>query len=274
MQEADVVRLTDGDWTAAFDRLDALGGGVVRVPAGVTRSDPARIDLAAYPNLQNNVSIRGAGCGASRVNLGRGAGDGLSIVDSDGGDHFYLEITGVGFHGERDGVLFRLGRDDCEDAYNTCTLRITTNNGSSEATAACRLNHVLNTRHFGAHNAAHGTALDCRQVQFGGFTGSVSSRDGVSLEFSGYSMANVVEWLNVEACDDGVRIAGADANVTRFGMLYGANVDGTLWRHDAEVQSRIDAAFVGDDVARIDERTAGSYSVGLANVDFESAIEP
>lgn len=271
--DPDVVRLTDGDWRAAFDRLDAQGGGVVRVPAGVTRCEPARIDLAAYPNLQDNVAIRGGGCGTSRVDLGIGGGDGLSIVDGDGEDVFYVEITGVGFHGERDGVLFRLGRDDFADAYNSCTLRIATNNGSANGTAACRLNHVLNTQHFGVHNAASGTALDCRQVQFGGFTGSVSSRDGVSLELSGYSMANVVEWVNVEACDDGVRIAGADANINRFGMLYGANVDGTLWRHDAAVRTHIDAAFVADGVERIDARTAGRYTVGLSNQPFSTASE-
>ena len=268
---ADLVTLTDRGWTHAFDRLAARGGGVLWVPAGITTCDPARVDLANYPSLRNNVAIRGAGCGASRVDLGVGSGDGFSLVDGDGGDHFYLEITGVGFHGERDGVLFRLGQDDFDDAYNSCTLRIATNNGATDAVAACRLNHVLNTQHFGVHNAASGTALDCRQVQFGGITGSVSSRDGVSLALSGHSFANVVAWLNVEACDDGIRIADETATINRFGMLYGANVRGTLWRHDADAETRIDAAFVGEAVDRVDERTAGSYTVGLSNRPFEES---
>jgi len=269
----DDVRLEDGRWTDAFDRLDQRGGGVIRVPSGVTASEPTTIDLAEYPNLQNNVAIRGSGLAASVVDLGEGPGDGLSIVDGDGSDLFYTEITGVGFQGSRDGVLFRLGGDDLADAWNSCDLHFATNNGSPDATAACRLNYVLNSRHFGVHNAQGGIALDHRQVQFGGLTGSVSSNEGVSVRFGGRSFANVVEWLNVEACEDGVLIDGEEAAINRFGMLYGANVHGTLWRHEAPVDTRIDASFVGGAVERIDECTEGRYEVGLSNERFEHASE-
>ncbi|WP_248516724.1 hypothetical protein [Salinarchaeum laminariae] len=275
----DAVWLDDGDWAAAFDRLDQQGGGVIRVPAGVTASEPTTIDLAEYDDLQNNVSIRGAGLAASVVDFGKGPGDGLSIVatDGDGEDGrahvFYTEVTGVGFQGHRDGVLFRLGSDDFQDAFNSCDLRFATNNGSPDATAACRLNFVLNSRHYGVHNAQAGIALDQRQVQFGGLTGSVCSREGTSLRFGGQSFANVVEWLDVEACEDGVLIAGDEANINRFGMLYGANVHGTLWRHEAPVQTRIDAAYVGGNVENQDRSTDGSYSVGLTNKPFETANE-
>jgi len=260
------VTLEDGDWLDAFDRLDERGGGIIWVPAGVHDCDPVRVDLARYDALQNNVSIRGAGIGSSILHFGTGSGDGFSLVDSEGSDVFYTEIVGVGVWGERDGVLFRMGRDDCEDAYNSCQLRIATHNGSPDGTAACRLNYVLNTDHFGVHNAAAGTALELRGVQFGGLTGSVSSRQGHSLVMEGYTLANVVEWLNVEACDDGVRLVGNDVQINRFGMLYGANIDGTLWQHDAPVETRIDAAFVGDNVDTIGETTAGDVSVGLTNV--------
>jgi hypothetical protein len=265
------VRLQNGAWERAFDRLNERGGGVIHVPSGVHESDPVTIDLASYPDLRDNVAIRGEGMGASVVDLGDGPGDGFSLIDSDGSDLFYLEVTGVTFQGWRDGVLFRLGHDDFRDAYNSCTLRLATNNGNPEATASCRLNHVLNSRLFGVHNAEGGTALELRQFQFGGLTGSASSTEGTSLSLEGISMANVVEWLNVEACADGVHVTGSDANINRFGMLYGAHVSGTLWRHDADVRNRIDAAFVGDDVTAIDERTAGEYTVGLSNQPFESA---
>jgi len=92
--------------------------------------------------------------GTSKLDFGSGPGDGFTLADSNGGDFFYIEITGVGFQGQREGVLFRLGRDDHADAYNSCTLAFGTNNGSPDATAACRLNHVLNTRHFGVHNTS------------------------------------------------------------------------------------------------------------------------
>lgn len=268
-----VVGLDDGDWERAFRRLDDQGGGVIRVPSGVVATPPTRIDLAEYPDVGNAIAIRGAGMGSSVLDLGTGPGDGLALVDSDGGDRFYLELTDVQLRGSRDGVLFRLGRDDFADAYNSCLLRFATNNGSRDGTAACRLNHVLNSDHFGVHNAAGGTALEFRQVQFGGFRGSVSSRRDVSLELQGYSFANVIEWLNVEACADGVRLVGDDCTINRFGMLYGANVDGTLWRHDGTVQSRIDAAYVGDDVAQVDERTAGAYTVGMSNHPFNGAAD-
>jgi hypothetical protein len=260
------VILEDGDWVDAFDRLDERGGGVIWVPAGVHECDPVRIDLAQYDALKNNVAIRGVGLGSSILHFGEGTGDGFAIVDSDGSDVFYAEILGVKFRGERDGVLFRLGRDDCEDAYNSCQLRLSTHNGSPDATAACRLNCVLNTDHFGVHNSLAGTALELRQVQFGGLTGSVSSRRDQSLLLGGYTMANVVEWLNVEACEDGIRIIGSDAQINRFGMLYGANIDGTFWQHDGSVETRIDAAFVGDNVDTIGDTTAGDVSVGLTNV--------
>jgi len=265
------VALRSAGWEDAFRRLDERGGGVIYVPNGTHETDPATVDLATYPNLGNGVAIRGDGLGASVVDLGAGAGDGLSIEHSDGGDLFYLEVRDVQFVGRREGVLFRLGRDDCSDAYNSCTLDFATNNGHPEGTAACRLNHVLNSRHFGVHNAEGGIALQLRQFQFGGITGSVSSRADVSLEFRAYSMANVVEWLNVEACADGVLIAGGDSNINRFGMLYGANVSGTLWRHEANVRTRIDTAFVGDNVQNIDEKTAGEYTVGLSNQPFALA---
>jgi hypothetical protein len=265
------VRLVDGDWQTAFRRLNESGGGVISVPAGVHQSEPTTVDVADYPNLGDDVSIRGAGLGASVVDLGTGGGDGLSIVDGDGSDRFYLEVSGVQFRGEREGVLFRLGRDDYEDAFNSCTLSFATNNGHPEGTAACRFNHVLNSRHFGVHNAAGETALQLRRVQFGGITGSVRCNRGVSMELTGYTFANVIEWLNVEACHDGVRIVGEKPNINRFGMLYGANLDGTLWRHDAPGKTRIDAAFVGDSVATVDERTAGRYTVGLSNASFASA---
>ncbi|AGN01830.1 hypothetical protein L593_09425 [Salinarchaeum sp. Harcht-Bsk1] len=278
---SDGVRLDDGDWERAFERLDEQGGGVIRVPTGVTASEPARIDLADYPNLQNNVSIRGSGLAASVVDFGEGPGDGLSLVatdsDVDDGDDrthvFYTEITGVGFQGARDGVLFRLGSDDFADAWNSCDLHLATNNGSPDATAACRLNFVLNSRHFGVHNTTGGVALDQRQVQFGGLNGAVSSKQGVSLRLGGGSFANVIEWLNVEACEDGVLIDGDEANINRFGMLYGANVDGTLWRHEAPVETRIDAAYVAGAVETIDRCTEGSYSVGLSNEPFATAID-
>jgi hypothetical protein len=260
------VTLRDGDWVDAFERLDDRGGGIIRVPAGIHDCDPVSIDLADYGALHNNVSIRGAGIGSSILHFGEGGGDGFALVDSEGSDVFYTELLSVGFRGERDGVLFRLGRDDFADAYNSCQLRLATHNGSPDATAACRLNHVLNTAHFGVHNTLAGTALELRQVQFGGLTGSASSRRGRSLLLEGYTMANVVEWLNVEACEDGVRITGPDAKINRFGMLYGANVHGTLWHHDAPVETGIDAAFVGDNVETIAETTAGDVSVGLSNV--------
>jgi len=125
---------------------------------------------------------------------------------------------------------------------------------------------VLNTDHFGVHNALAGTALEMRHVQFGGLTGSVSSRRGRSLVMQGFTMANVIEWLNVEACEDGVHLTGDEARINRFGMLYGANIHGTLWQHDAPVETRIDAAFVGDNVDTVGETTAGDVSVGLTNV--------
>lgn len=262
---SEAVTLRWGDWHDAFRRLDERGGGVIWVPPGTQRSEPTTIDLADYEAVGDDVSIRGAGLGTSVVDFGRGAGDGFSIIDSAGSDLFYVEITGLSFTGERSGVLVRLGRDDFGDAYNSCTLAFATNNGAPDATAACRLNHVLNTRHFGVHNAVGGVALDCRQFQFGGITGSTSSRQGVSLRLSGYSMANVVEWLNVEACEDGVWIVGEDCDINRFGMLYGANVAGTLWRQDAPVTTRIDAAYVGDNVQTVAESTAGEVSVGIAN---------
>jgi hypothetical protein len=260
-----VVTLADGDWTDAFRRLDEQRGGIIWVPPGTHDCEPTTVDLADYDSLDDNVAIRGGGLGASVLDFGAGAGDGFSLVDSEGDDLFYTEITGVRFQGSRDGVLFRLGKDDCTDAYNSCRLSFATNNGSPDATAACRLNHVLNTRHFGVHNCAGGTALELRQFQFGGITGSVSSRQGLSMDFRGYSMANVVEWLNVEACADGVRIVGEDCGINRFGMLYGANVHGTLWRHEAPVETRIDAAFVGSDVETIARTTAGSVSLGITN---------
>jgi hypothetical protein len=263
--------LQDGDGERALRQLDEWGGGVVRVPAGVHETSPTRIDLASYPGIENTLVIRGDGLGSSIVDLGNGSGDGFAIVDSEGGDWFYLEIDGVQFRGQRDGVLFQLGRDDHADAYNSCTLRIATNNGSPDATAACRLNHVLNSDHYGVHNTEAGTALEFRQVQFGGFYGSVSSTRDLSMEISGYSMANVIEWLNVEACNDGVRISGSDATVNRFGMLYGANVAGTLWCHDADVTTRIDTAFVGGNVNTTDECNAGEYTVGLSNQPFDGA---
>jgi hypothetical protein len=269
---AATVRLRDGEWERAFDRLDRRGGGAIHVPSGVHESDPVTIDLASYPNLRDNVAIRGEGLGASVVDFGDGSGDGFSLIDSDGSDLFYLEVTGVKFQGWRDGVLFRLGHDDFRDAYNSCDLHFATNNGNPDATAACRLNHVLNSRHFGVHNAEGGTALELRQVQFGGITGSASSTEGTSLALEGVTLANVVEWLNIEACADGVHVTGDDANINRFGMLYGANVSGTLWRHDADVRNRIETAFVGDDVETIDERIDGQYTVGLSNQPFEDAM--
>ena len=75
--------------------------------------------------------------------------------------------------------------------------------------------------------------------------------------------------LNVEACEDGVQIAGEDYNINRVGMLYGANVSGTLWRHDAPVSTRIDTAFVGDNVDTVAGTTAGEYTVGLSNISFD-----
>lgn len=260
------VTLEDGDWLDAFARLDERGGGVIRVPAGIHECDPVRVDLAEYDALNNNVAVRGAGIGSSILHFGEGSGDGFALVDSDGADVFYTEILGVGFRGQRDGVLFRMGRDDYADAYNSCQLRLATHNGSPDATAACRLNYVLNSDHFGVHNTVAGTALEMRHVQFGGLTGSVSSRRGRSLLMEDYTMANVIEWLNVEACEDGVRIAGRDAQINRFGMLYGANIRGTLWQHDAPVETRIDAAFVGDSVETIGETTDGDVSVGMSNV--------
>ncbi|WP_135302205.1 hypothetical protein [Haloarcula amylovorans] len=270
---SDGVRLRDGDWREAFERLDERGGGVVTVPAGRVESDPVTIDLAKYPNLRNNVSIRGAGIGTSTVDLGEGNGDGFSLVHSDEGDVFYLQLTGMLFEGARDGVLVRIGSDERTDAYNSCSFEFATCNGHPDATAACRLNAVLNTRHFGVHNCEGGTALELREFQFGGLTGSVSSRDGVSLELSGYTFANVVEWLNVEACDDGIRIVGENCDINRFGMLYGANVGGTLWRHEAPVQTRIDAAFVGENVERIADHDDGEYTVGLSNESFDDTGE-
>lgn len=262
-----VVTLHNGDWHVAFRKLNERGGGVIWVPPGTHDCEPTTVDLAEYENVGDDFAIRGGGMGTSVLNLGHGAGDGFSIVDSDGSDLFYIEITGIGFRGHRDGVLVRLGRDDFADAYNSCTLSISTNNGSPDATGACRLNHVLNTDHFGVHNTVGGTALDLRQFQFGGLRGSTSSRRGQSLRLSGYSMANVIEWLNVEACEDGVRLLGGDCGINRFGMLYGANVGGTLWRHDATVATRLDAAYVGDTVDTVGKSTAGTVSVGLTNVD-------
>jgi len=260
-----VVTLSDGDWREAFERLDERGGGVIWVPPGTHDCEPETIDLAGYDSLRNNVAIRGSGLGTSILDFGDGSGDGFSLVDTDGSDIFYVELTGVQFQGARDGVLFRLGTDSHADAYNSCTLAFATNNGAPDGTAACRLNHVLNTRHYGVHNAQSGTALELRQFQFGGITGSVSSRQGLSMDFQGYSMANVVEWLNVEACADGVRIHGADSTINRFGMLYGANIEGTLLRHEAPVQTRLDAAFVGGNVERVARTTAGTMSVGISN---------
>jgi hypothetical protein len=269
-----VVTLDEGGWIEAFERLDENGGGVIWVPPGVHECDPIRVDLARYDALNNNVSIRGAGIGSSVLHLGEGSGDGFAIVDSEGSDVFYTEIRGVAFWGERDGVLFRLGRDDYQDAYNSCQLRFATHNGSPDATAACRLNYVLNTDHFGVHNTVGGTALELRHVQFGGLTGSVSSRRGHSLVLQDYTLANVVEWLNVEACEHGVRIIGDDAQINRFGMLYGANIDGTLWQHEASVQTRLDAAFVGGNVDTIGETTAGDVSIGLTNVPAKEFQHP
>jgi hypothetical protein len=54
-------------------------------------------------------------------------------------------------------------------------------------------------------------------------------------------------------------------------MLYGANVAGTLWCHDADVTTRIDTAFVGGDVNTTDECNAGEYTVGLSNQPFDGA---
>jgi len=266
---AGVVTLQDGDWADAFRRLDEAGGGVISVPPGTHDCEPTRIDLAEYDTVDDEFAIRGAGLGTSVLDFGVGPGDGFALTDSAGSDLFYVEITGVGFEGRRDGVLFRLGRDDFADAYNSCTLALATNNGSPDATAACRLNHVLNTRQFGVHNTVGGTALDLGQFQFGGITGSTSSRQGESLVMRGYTLANVVEWLNVEACEDGVRVAGENCDINRFGMLYGANIAGTLWRHEAPVSTRIDAAFVGDNVSTVAEHTAGEYTVGLCNRAFE-----
>ncbi|MFD1647678.1 hypothetical protein [Haloarchaeobius litoreus] len=267
-----IVTLTDGDWTGAFRRLAEQQGGIIWVPPGTHDCEPTTVDLADYGSLGDNVAIRGAGLGTSVLDLGSGAGDGFSLVDSEGGDLFYIDISGVRFQGAREGVLFRLGTDECTDAYNSCRLSFATNNGSSDGTAACRLNHVLNTRHFGVHNCVGGTALELRQFQFGGITGSVSSRQGLSMDFRGYSMANVVEWLNVEACADGVRIVGENSGINRFGMLYGANVHGTLWRHEAPVETRIDAAFLGSNIETVGRTTAGSVSVGITNASA-SAFE-
>jgi len=264
----DIITLRNGDWTGAFRRLDENNGGVIRVPPGTHHCEPTTVDLADYASLDSNFAIRGTGMGTSVLDFGQGPGDGFTLLDSDDGDFFYIEVTGVRFQGHREGVLFRLGSDDYGDAFNSCTLAFATNNGSPTATAACRLNHVLNSRHFGVHNSVGGVALELRQFQFGGITGSTSSREGVSLAFEGVSLANVVEWLNVEACEDGVRIAGDDCNINRFGMLYGANVTGALWRHEAPVQTRIDAAFVGDNVHTVAETTDGTYTVGLSNRDF------
>ncbi len=268
MDTTGAVVLRDGDWTGTFERLAERDGGLLWVPPGRQECAPARIDLAEY-SLRDDVTIRGAGIGTSVLDFGVGAGDGLSIVDDDGRDLFYLELTGVSVRGARDGVLVRIGRDDHADAFNSCRLSFSTNNGSDAATAACRLNHVLNSRHFGVHNAAAGRALELRRFQFGGISGSTSSREGTSLTFEGYSMANAVGFLNVEACEDGVAILGEDCEVNRFGTLYGANVAGTLLRHEAPVRTRVTAAFVGDRVGRPVARTAGELSVGIANRPFE-----
>jgi len=235
------------------------------VPAGRHDCEPVRIDLAAY-DLSNDVAIRGAGLGASVLEFGEGPGDGFTLVDSSGADIFYTEITDVGFRGSREGVLVRIGRDDFGDAFNSCRFRFATNNGASDATAACRLNYVLNSDHYGVHNAQGGVALDCGHLQFGGLRGSVSSREGTSLRLRSYSFANAIDYLNVEACADGVHITGADCQCNRFGTLYGANVHGTLFEQDAQVATRIETAFVGEAVDRIATTTAGSVSVGLSNV--------
>lgn len=126
-QSSGIVTLQNGDWTDAFQRLNELGGGVISVPPGTHDCEPSEIDLAEYDSINNNFGIRGAGMGTSKLDFGSGPGDGFTLADSNGGDFFYIEITGVGFQGQREGVLFRLGRDDHADAYNSCTLAFGTN---------------------------------------------------------------------------------------------------------------------------------------------------
>lgn len=223
----------------AFEWLNEIGGGVIYYPSGFYGDGTTswEIDLAEYDTLRNNWAIYGDGLESSRIRAGSDSGNGIRIHDSEGTAMFYTEIVGVRFEGENAGFTFVWGSENLGDAYNSCFTRFSTSNGDPDGTGACQLNFVLNSYHYGVHNATGGTALECRRVQFSGIEGSVSSGEtagDVAMDIVEYSFGNRFSYLNVEATYDGIHITDQRAIGNVFDNAYFANVRGTAFVQQIE----------------------------------------
>ncbi len=261
----------------AFERLDAIGGGGVYFPSGYYGDGSASwsIDLDDYDNLRNNWAIHGDGLQSSRIRCGSGHGNGIRIHDSSGTAMFYTDIVGVRFEGSCRGFTFVWGSDDLGDAYNSCRTRFSTSNGNPNGAGACRLNFVLNTDHYGVHNASGGVGLELRRVQFSGIEGSFSSGENpgdIAMRFVEYSFANLIRYADIEATYDGIHIADSRAIYNVFQNAYFANVRGTAVVQDvddsgprfpasAEQGTYFHNPFVAGAVTRIVDRTGGTLYV-------------
>lgn len=242
-----------GGMREAFELLDALNGGVIYYPSGFYSDGTTswEIDLANYDNLDNNWAIYGDGLESSRIRCGSDNGPGIRIHDSSGRAYFYIEIVGVRFEGQNDGFTFVWGSEDLGDAYNSCWTRFATGNSNPDGDGACQLNFVLNSYHYGVHNAAGGTAAELRRVQFSGIEGSFSSgggpieggpESGEAIRIVEFSFANHFRYINVEATYDGIHIADSRAIYNVFQNAYFANIRGT-----AVVQAFKDEGRFGSD---------------------------
>ena len=219
----------------AFERLNAIGGGVIYYPSGFygDGSTSWEIDLANYDDIGNtDWAIYGDGLESSRIRAGNASGNGIRIWDSSGTAFFYIEIVGVRFEGDTDGYQFVLGKEDT-NAFNSCWTRFSTGSGTGEG--ACKLNFLLNSYHFGVHNAGGGTACELWRCQFSGIEGSFSSGGGPveggdrgeALRLVEFSFANHFRYINIEATYNGVRIADSRAIYNVFQNAYFANIRGT-----------------------------------------------
>jgi len=266
-----------GGLEEAFEALEERGGGIVSLPSGfydARSAAPYDIDLAAYPSLLNNVSVRGAGIESAIVLADNETGDGIRFVDSTSGgsDIFYTEIRGVRFSANCPGYAFTLGLDSCEDAYNSCLLSLSTQNHHERADGACRLNHVLNTRQFGVHNTNYGDALTLGQFQFGIIQGSTCSQQGVSQRWLGYSFANTIQSLNVEAALDGVVIEGENCGQNTFITPYFANLEGTAFTQTADIRTLFLSPFVGSNVEALSNVETGELRIMNPNAEWEAEL--
>ncbi len=278
-----------GGMQEAFERLDAIGGGVIYYPSGYygTGTSSWEIDLAEYDNLRNNWAIYGDGLESSRIQCGSDDGPGIQIHDSAGTAMFYTEIVGVRFEGECADFTFVWGSEDLVDAYNSCWSRFSTSNSNPDGTGACQLNFILNSYHYGVHNAAGGIGVEMRRVQFSGIEGSFSSgenADDTALRVREYSFANHFRYLNIEATYHGIHIADSRAIYNIFQNAYFANVRGTAVIQDIDENGpRFPAAaeqgtyfhnpFVAGAVENIVEHTGGTLYVDGSTRKWPSATQ-